>query len=139
MNAGFLEALKLDSDLDCFVFADVDLIPIHLCNIYECSQQPRHLAVNIDTFNYTYEMKIHASFTKSAIFKNALWNTCMLCCFRLKYPMLVGGSLALNEDVMRKLNGFTNIMFGWGGEDDNFCIRFVCLYKSVQKQLRDIW
>ena len=55
MNAGFLEALKLDSDLDCFVFADVDLIPIHLCNIYECSQQPRHLAVNIDTFNYTYE------------------------------------------------------------------------------------
>ena len=54
--------------------------------------------------------------------------------------MLVGGSLALNEDVMRKLNGFTNIMFGWGGEDDNFCVRFVCLYvqnstKSVEEQL----
>ena len=52
MNAGFLEALKLDFDLDCFVFADVDLIPIHLCNIYECSQQPRHLAVYVDKFKY---------------------------------------------------------------------------------------
>ena len=54
MNAGFLEALKLDSDLDCFVFADVDLIPIHLCNIYECSKEPRHVAVHVDKFNYSY-------------------------------------------------------------------------------------
>ena len=52
MNAGFLEALKLDPELDCFVFADVDLIPIHLCNIYECSKQPRHLAVYVDKFKY---------------------------------------------------------------------------------------
>ena len=52
MNAGFLEATKLDQDFDCFVFADVDLIPIHLCNVYACSAQPRHLAARVDVYEY---------------------------------------------------------------------------------------
>ena len=52
MNIGYLEAIKLDPDIDCLVFTDVDLVPIHLCNIYECSEQPRHLSAYCDKFKY---------------------------------------------------------------------------------------
>ena len=54
MNIGYLEAKKLNPDIDCLIFTDVDLIPIHLCNIYQCSQQPRHLSAYCDKFNYKW-------------------------------------------------------------------------------------
>lgn len=51
MNVGFTEALKL-GDFDCFFFHDVDLIPENDRNIYSCPDQPRHMSVAIDKFNY---------------------------------------------------------------------------------------
>jgi hypothetical protein len=51
MNVGFNEALKL-RDFDCFFFHDVDLIPENDRNIYSCPDQPRHMSVAIDKFNY---------------------------------------------------------------------------------------
>lgn len=51
LNVGFLESLKLDN-FDCFVTHDVDLIPIHLCNIYQCTHQPRHLSVVYNKSKY---------------------------------------------------------------------------------------
>ena len=57
MNAGFLEVLKLDDSFDCFIFADVDLVPLHLCNFYECSKQPRHLGAYMDTFDYEWDQE----------------------------------------------------------------------------------
>ena len=52
-NIGYLEAKKLVPDIDCVVFSDVDIVPIHLCSFYECGKQPRHLAPYCNTFNYT--------------------------------------------------------------------------------------
>lgn len=50
-NVGFLEALKL-RDFDCFIFHDVDLIPEDDRNFYTCPEQPRHMSVAVDVFQY---------------------------------------------------------------------------------------
>lgn len=51
MNIGFVEALKL-YEWDCFVFHDVDLLPMDDRNLYTCPDQPRHLSVAVDTFGF---------------------------------------------------------------------------------------
>lgn len=50
-NIGFVEALKL-YDWDCFIFHDVDLLPMDDRNLYSCPTQPRHMSVAVDTFGY---------------------------------------------------------------------------------------
>ena len=39
----------------------------------------------------------------------------------------VGGVLAFGKSAFIKVNGFTNIMFGWGREDDEMYFRSVNL------------
>lgn len=51
MNVGFLEALKLHQ-WDCFIFHDVDLIPMDDRNIYNCPDQPRHMSAAVDTMGF---------------------------------------------------------------------------------------
>ncbi|TNN81879.1 Beta-1,4-galactosyltransferase 1 [Liparis tanakae] len=51
LNVGYLEALK-DAAYDCFVFSDVDLIPMDDRNTYRCFSQPRHLSVSMDKFGF---------------------------------------------------------------------------------------
>ncbi|KAK6963002.1 beta-N-acetyl-D-glucosaminide beta-1 4-N-acetylglucosaminyl-transferase, partial [Biomphalaria glabrata] len=50
-NIGFLEAQKLSS-FDCYIFHDVDLIPLNDNNLYRCESNPRHFAVALNKFNY---------------------------------------------------------------------------------------
>ncbi|XP_008114833.1 beta-1,4-galactosyltransferase 1 isoform X1 [Anolis carolinensis] len=95
LNVGFKEALK-DYDYDCFVFSDVDLIPMDDRNIYKCYSQPRHLSVSMDKFN-----------------------------FRLPYNQYFGGVSALSKEQFQKINGFPNNYWGWGGEDDDIYNRLV--------------
>ncbi|KAL7373993.1 hypothetical protein ABVT39_019177 [Epinephelus coioides] len=89
MNAGYTEALK-EYDFDCFVFSDVDLIPMDDRNLYRCFDKPRHLAVAVDKFN-----------------------------FELPYSTIFGGVIALSKEHFLKVNGFSNTYWGWGGEDDD--------------------
>lgn len=51
LNVGYMEALK-EYDYDCFVFSDVDLIPMDDRNTYRCFSQPRHLSVSMDKFGF---------------------------------------------------------------------------------------
>ncbi|XP_019410558.1 PREDICTED: beta-1,4-galactosyltransferase 1 [Crocodylus porosus] len=95
LNIGFREALKT-YDYDCFVFSDVDLIPMDDRNIYKCYSQPRHLSVSMDKFG-----------------------------FRLPYNQYFGGVSALNKEQFLKINGFPNNYWGWGGEDDDIYNRLV--------------
>lgn len=88
-NIGFTEALARDSYC-CFVFHDVDLLPIDTRNLYRCERSPRHLSSAIDVFRFV-----------------------------LPYPDLFGGAVAVRADQFRALNGFSNEFFGWGGEDDD--------------------
>ncbi|XP_076149445.1 beta-1,4-galactosyltransferase 1-like [Alosa pseudoharengus] len=89
LNVGFAEALK-EYDYECFIFSDVDIVPMDDRNIYKCYSQPRHLAVAIDKFG-----------------------------FRLPYNQNFGGVSALSKEQYMKINGFPNNYWGWGGEDDD--------------------
>ena len=48
MDAGFVEAQK-EANFDCFIFHDVDMIPINMCNFYQCEKDGvRHLGVSVN-------------------------------------------------------------------------------------------
>lgn len=51
MNVGFVEALKM-ADWDCFIFHDIDLLPMDDRNLYTCPDQPRHMSVAVDTMGF---------------------------------------------------------------------------------------
>ncbi|CAI9553061.1 unnamed protein product [Staurois parvus] len=94
LNIGFVEALK-EYDYNCFVFSDVDLIPMDDRNIYKCYNQPRHLSVSMDKFG-----------------------------FGLPYTQYFGGVSALSREQFERINGFPNNYWGWGGEDDDIYNRY---------------
>jgi len=93
MNVGFVEAMK-DHNWTCAIFHDVDLLPEDDRNLYSCPEQPRHLSVAVDKFKY-----------------------------RLPYKGIFGGATAVRADQFRKLNGYSNMFWGWGGEDDDMSKR----------------
>ena len=93
MNVGFQEAL-LSANWSCAVFHDVDLLPEDDRNLYTCPEQPRHLSVAVDKFKY-----------------------------RLPYRAIFGGATVVSVDQFRKLNGYSNMFWGWGGEDDDMSKR----------------
>ncbi|KAK6169672.1 hypothetical protein SNE40_020672 [Patella caerulea] len=89
MNIGYLEALKQD-DYSCFIFHDVDMYPINDYNIYQCSTSPTHMAVAVEKWK-----------------------------FGMPYDAYYGGIVAYPKTIMEKTNGFSNLYFGWGCEDDD--------------------
>ncbi|CAO1437125.1 unnamed protein product [Diamesa hyperborea] len=93
MNVGFVEALKL-YEWDCFVFHDVDLLPMDDRNLYNCPSQPRHMSVAVDTFG-----------------------------FKLPYSSIFGGVSSMTSKQFKTVNGFSNSFWGWGGEDDDLSRR----------------
>ncbi|XP_034945646.1 beta-1,4-N-acetylgalactosaminyltransferase bre-4-like isoform X3 [Chelonus insularis] len=93
MNVGYVEALK-ERDFDCFIFHDVDLLPQDDRNLYTCPEQPRHMSVAVDKFNY-----------------------------KLPYADLFGGVSAMTKAQFRDVNGFSNLFWGWGAEDDDMANR----------------
>ncbi|XP_016837521.1 beta-1,4-N-acetylgalactosaminyltransferase bre-4 [Nasonia vitripennis] len=93
MNIGYVEALK-ERPFDCFIFHDVDLLPENDRNLYTCPEQPRHMSVAVDKFLY-----------------------------RLPYSDLFGGVSAMTTEHFRLVNGFSNVFWGWGAEDDDMANR----------------
>ncbi|XP_014214357.1 beta-1,4-N-acetylgalactosaminyltransferase bre-4 [Copidosoma floridanum] len=108
MNIGFVEALK-ERPFDCFIFHDVDLLPENDKNIYNCPKQPRHMSMAIDTFNY-----------------------------RLPYADLFGGVSAMRTEHFRLVNGFSNMFWGWGGEDDDMANRLKFHKLHISRYPKDI-
>ena len=43
----------------------------------------------------------------------------------LPYDTIFGGVSSLTKEQMLKVNGFSNLYFGWGGEDDDFRARII--------------
>ncbi|XP_004211750.3 beta-1,4-N-acetylgalactosaminyltransferase bre-4 isoform X1 [Hydra vulgaris] len=93
MNVGYQEALSY-FPYNCFVFHDVDLIPENDRIDYGCKSSPAHLSVAVDKFRY-----------------------------QLPYDNIFGGVGMLNKDHFKQINGFSNIFWFWGGEDDNLSFR----------------
>ena len=94
-NVGFAEVTKQRPSAPCFIFHDVDLVPVNSRNIYGCTARPRHMSVSLDKFRYN-----------------------------LPYDELFGGVVAVLAEQFRQVNGFSNRFFGWGGEDDDLSGRF---------------
>ncbi|XP_046896952.1 beta-1,4-galactosyltransferase 5 [Hypomesus transpacificus] len=88
-NVGFKEAMK-DMDWDCLVFHDVDHLMENDRNYYGCGEMPRHFAVKLNKYSYM-----------------------------LPYDEFFGGVSGLTVEQYRKINGFPNAFWGWGGEDDD--------------------
>ncbi|CAF4277846.1 unnamed protein product [Rotaria sp. Silwood2] len=108
-NVGYLEAMKLYS-YDCFIFHDVDLLPEDLRNIYKCGDQPRHMSVAVDKFNY-----------------------------KLLYSTLFGGVTAFHLTDFVGTHGYPTVYWGWGGEDDDMYLRVVKkLNKSITRYPMEI-
>ncbi|XP_049897814.1 beta-1,4-galactosyltransferase 1 [Epinephelus moara] len=103
LNVGYMEALK-EYDYECFVFSDVDLIPMDDRNTYKCFSQPRHLSVSMDKFG-----------------------------FRLPYNQYFGGVSSMSKDQYLKINGFPNNYWGWGGEDDDIYNRLASKGMSISR------
>ncbi|XP_018547150.1 beta-1,4-galactosyltransferase 4 [Lates calcarifer] len=93
LNIGYLEALK-DYSWECFIFHDVDLVPENDHNSYVCDKQPKHLVVGRNATGY-----------------------------KLRYKGYFGGVTAMSKEQFLQVNGFSNIYWGWGGEDDDLRIR----------------
>lgn len=98
MNIGYVEARKRQ-DYDCYIFHDVDMIPEILQNYYGCYDLPRHLMLVSNKTRYS-----------------------------LPYSDYFGGVVSLTGPHIEAINGFSNLMFGWGGEDDDQFNRSVISY-----------
>ncbi|KAG7164244.1 beta-1,4-galactosyltransferase 4-like [Homarus americanus] len=93
LNVGFLESHK-EGPWDCYAFHDVDMLPENDYHLYHCSAQPRHLAVATSNNKYRSSHGI-------------------------LYHTYYGGACLMGEGHIRKVNGWSNIYWGWGGEDDD--------------------
>ncbi|XP_014669303.1 PREDICTED: beta-1,4-galactosyltransferase 4-like [Priapulus caudatus] len=89
LNVGYAEAIK-DYDWQCFVFHDVDLLPEDDRLTYASPGQPVHLSTAIDSMD-----------------------------FKLTFENNFGGVTAMGRDMFELVNGYSNLYFGWGGEDDD--------------------
>ncbi|XP_045036577.1 beta-1,4-galactosyltransferase 2 isoform X1 [Daphnia magna] len=97
MNIGYKEAIKMDS-FKCFIFHDVDLLPEDDRNLYKCPEdgKPRQMAFLMDIYDY-----------KPA--PNSYF----------------GGVNAFLTTNFQLINGFSNLFWGWGSEDDDLYRRLL--------------
>lgn len=81
MNIAFAEISK-DPRWDCFIFHDVDLLPENRHLPYSCTDNPIHLSVAVNTLMY-----------------------------KLPYPCLFGGAVAISRKNFARTNGYSNCFF----------------------------
>ena len=100
-NAGVRYIENEGLNITCVILHDVDLIPENDGNFYTCeSMHPKHTTVRV-----------------RPVRMNRRYNH--------YYEFLIGGVLMLSFEMYRKVNGFSNSYWGWGGEDDDLSLRFI--------------
>lgn len=93
---------------------DVDLIPEHDDIFYTCdAKHPKHTTLRVRKLNDTSH---YSTF----------------------YEFLIGGVLLLTFDMYKQANGFSNLYWGWGGEDDDLSLRFIGRGMCVVRPSYDI-
>ncbi|CAF1285297.1 unnamed protein product [Adineta ricciae] len=112
LNAGvrYIENQK-SLNITCLILHDVDLIPENDGNYYVCEpSHPKHTTVRVRQIG-----------SKRG--------------YSRYYEFLIGGVLLLTPDMYRQVNGFSNLYWGWGGEDDDLSLRMiqrrVCVVRPV--------
>ncbi|KAF8364047.1 hypothetical protein PRIPAC_90970 [Pristionchus pacificus] len=89
---------------DCVIFHDVDMFPQDDRNPYSCPPSPRHLGAFVSNLGYQ------------------LW-----------YKEIVGGALAISMADYRTVNGYSNMYWAWGGEDDDMGKRILSLNYTIER------
>ena len=88
-------------NITCVILHDVDLIPENDGNLYACeSAHPKHTTSRVQ----------HIGGKRG---------------YSRFYEFLIGGVLILTIDMYKKFNGFSNLYWGWGGEDDDLSLRII--------------
>ncbi len=88
-------------NITCLILHDVDLIPENDGNFYACEPlYPKH------TTSRVRQLDSGRGYTRY-------------------YEFLIGGVLILTFDMYKALNGFSNLYWGWGGEDDDLALRLI--------------
>uniref|UniRef100_A0A158P638 Beta-1,4-N-acetylgalactosaminyltransferase n=1 Tax=Angiostrongylus cantonensis TaxID=6313 RepID=A0A158P638_ANGCA len=91
-------------NVDCVIFHDVDMFPQDDRNPYACPPVPRHMGAFVNTLGYQ------------------LW-----------YEEIVGGVLAVSMEDYRVINGYSNMYWAWGGEDDDMGKRILSLNYTIER------
>ncbi len=88
-------------NITCIILHDVDLIPEDDGNFYICEPgNPKHTTSRVRQLGSTRG-------------------------YIRYYEFLIGGVLILTFDMYKTLNGFSNLYWGWGGEDDDLALRLI--------------
>ncbi|VDN55531.1 unnamed protein product [Dracunculus medinensis] len=90
--------------VDCVIFHDVDMFPQDDRNSYGCPISPRHIGAFVSNLGYQ------------------LW-----------YKEIVGGVLAISMDDYRAVNGYSNMYWAWGGEDDDMGTRILSQNLTIER------
>lgn len=88
LNAGvvWLENNMKQISFSCYIFHDVDHVPLDNRNIYECNlTRPVHFSTAVDKWNYS-----------------------------IPYDGFFGGVVAFSPKQFQQINGFSNCFWGWG-------------------------
>ncbi|CAF2519639.1 unnamed protein product [Rotaria sp. Silwood2] len=100
-NAGIRYIEQQSLNITCLILHDVDLIPENDGNFYSCeSRHPKHTTTRVRQLNSTHR-------------------------YARYYEFLIGGVLLLTLDMYKSVNGFSNLYWGWGGEDDDLSLRLI--------------
>ncbi len=83
----------LEREWNCVVLHDIDLLPENVSLSYECGDHPC-IAIHLNALPSNHQ-------------------------YKLVYESFFGGVSALTPAQFRLVNGFSNMYFGWGGEDDD--------------------
>lgn len=98
LNVGFDIASK-KFKYQNFCFHDVDLLPINVD--YSYADMPTHLSSEVEQLGWRYPPIING----------------------FEYPDIFGGITLFTEESFKKVNGYNNEYWGWGGEDDDLLFR----------------
>nr|VZI46654.1 unnamed protein product [Spirometra erinaceieuropaei] len=81
--------------INCYILHDVDKVPTSSSTVYECGQHVKQLATAFRSVTGT----------------------------RWLYESFLGAVTALTWEHIERINGASNIFYGWGGEDDDLSLR----------------
>ncbi|KAK3581713.1 hypothetical protein CHS0354_003598 [Potamilus streckersoni] len=93
-NAG-VRTVREIYDYTCFIIHDVDMLMTDDRNLYRCGNQPVHF------------LTLSTKHGNNSI----------------SYADYYGAVVGFTSEQYQKCNGFSNLYFGWGGEDDDLGIR----------------
>jgi len=109
-NIGFEIAFNSDIQFDHYIFTDIDMIP------------------NYDLMKYY--IKNPKNGVLSLANRGSRWSK------KTIDEVFFGGAFNINGKIFKKINGFANNFWGWGGEDRNLIIRS-CLKQIPNYKPRD--